>query len=135
MADLLTCGHGLAERSRLPLVLAGLFDHSAENLEVHLETLGVTEEHARTERDVWLRVGAQHRSIAVQLRATGEFIAQYRDLPMTRHDVEALFSSRVIAAFERFAAAEQAVAALLADGAERDEAMLLQARRAAGQGS
>jgi uncharacterized protein YndB with AHSA1/START domain len=134
MADGPTCGQGLAEHSRLPLKLADLFDHSAENLEVHVDALDSTDEHARTERDVWLRVAAQHRSIAARLRATGELMAQYRDLPMVRHDVEALSSSRVIAAFERFAAAEQAVAELLADWVERDQAMLLQARRAAGQG-
>jgi uncharacterized protein YfiM (DUF2279 family) len=113
MADPATCGHGLAEHSRLPLALAELFDHSAENLEVHLDTLDLTDEHARTERDVWVRVAAQHRSIAAELRATGELMARHRDLPIARHDTEALSSARVVAAFEGFVAAEQAVAALL----------------------
>jgi hypothetical protein len=132
MADQPTCGQGLAEHSQLPLALAELFDHVAENLEVHTDTLDLTDEHARTERDVWLRVAAQHRSIAAQLRANGELMAQYRDLPMARHDAEALTSSRVVAAFESFVAAEQAVAPLLADWLERDQAMLRQARQVAG---
>jgi uncharacterized protein YfiM (DUF2279 family) len=55
-------------------------------------------------------VAAQHRSIAAQLRAAGELMAQHRDLPMARHDAEALTSSRVVTAFEAFVAAEQAVA-------------------------
>ena len=128
MTDQPTCGQGLAEHSRLPLVLAELFDHSAENLEVHLDTLDLRDEHARSERDVWIRVAEQHRSIAAQLRATGELMAQYRDLPMARHDAEALPSSRVVAAFERFVAAEQALAGLLTDWLERDQAMLRHAR-------
>jgi hypothetical protein len=128
MADSSTCGRGLAEHSHLPFELAELFDHSAENLEVHVDTLDLKDEHGRTERDVWLRVAAQHRSTAAQLRTTGQLMAEYRDLPMARHDAEALSSSRVITAFERFVAAEQAVAALLADWVERDRAMLGQAR-------
>jgi hypothetical protein len=132
MADGPTCGRGLAEHSRLPLLLADLFDASAQNLEVHVDTLDLTDEHARTEREVWLRAAAQHRSTAASLRATGELMAQYRDLPMARHDAEALSSSPVIGAFESFVAAEQGVAALLGDWVERDQAMLQQARRATG---
>jgi hypothetical protein len=131
MADQPTCGQGLAEHSKLPLALAELFDQSAQSLEVHVDTLDLTDEHAEPERKVWVRVAAQHRSIAAQLRATGELMAQYRDLPMARHDAEALSSSRVVAAFERFVAAEQAVAVLLADWVEHDRAMLRQAQEAA----
>jgi hypothetical protein len=131
MANQPTCGQGLAEHSRLPLALAELFDRSAENLELHVDTLDLTDEHAQTERDVWLRVAAQHRSIAAELRATGELMAQYQELPIARHDAEALSSSRIVEAFERFVAAEGEVAALLADWLERDRAMLGQARRPA----
>jgi hypothetical protein len=127
MAEQSTCGHGLAEHSQLPFALAELFDHSAENLEVHVDALDLTDEHARTERDVWLRVAAQHRSIADQLRATGELMAEHRDLPLARHDDAAMSSSRVVAAFERFVGAEQAVAALLGEWVGRDRAMLRQA--------
>ena len=128
MADPPTCGQGLAEHSRLPLALAELLDHMAENLEVHVDTLDLTDEHARTERDVWVRVAEQHRSIAVQLRTNGGLMAQYRELPMASHALEALSSSRVVGAFERFVAAEQAVATLLAAWVEHDQAMLSQAR-------
>jgi hypothetical protein len=131
MADQPTCGQGLGEHSRLPLALAELFDHSAENLELHIDTLDLTDEHARMERDIWARVATQHRSIAEQLREGGELMAEFRDLPMARHDAEALSSARVVAAFDRFVAAEQAVKALLTDWVERDQAMLQQARRAA----
>ena len=95
MADLPTCGRGLAQRSRLPHALAELFDRSAENLAVHVDTLDLTDEHARTERDISLRVAAQHRASAAQLRGTGDLMAQYRDLPMARHDEQALSSPPV----------------------------------------
>jgi ketosteroid isomerase-like protein len=130
MPDPSTCGQGLAEHSRLPLVLAELFDHSADNLEVHLDTLDLTDEHALTERDVWIRVAEQHRSIAAQLRATGELMAEHRHLPMARHDAEALSSTRVVGAFESFVADEEAVVELLTDWLERDRAMLRDVPRA-----
>jgi hypothetical protein len=128
MAEPQTCGQGLAEHARLPLALAELFAGVAQNLELHVDTLDLTDEHARTERDVWLGAAAEHRSLAAQLRATGELMAQQRDLPMARHDEQALSAPAVIAAFERFVTAEQAVAALLADWVERDRAMLSRAR-------
>jgi hypothetical protein len=131
MADQPTCGQGLAEHSKLPLALAELFDRSAQSLEAHVDTLDLTDEHAEPERRVWFRVAAQHRSIAAQLRATGELMAQNRDLPMARHDAEALSSPRVLAAFEGFVAAEQAVADLVADWVDHDRATLEQARQAA----
>jgi hypothetical protein len=131
MADQPTCGQGLAEHSELPLLLAELFDRLAENLELHVDTLDLTDERAQAERDVWVRVAAEHRSIGAQLRATGELMADYRDLPMARHDAEALGSSSVVAAFERFVAAEQAVATLVANWVERDHAQLRRARQAA----
>jgi hypothetical protein len=127
MADHPTCGEGLAERCRIPLSLAELFDRSAENLEVHVDALHLTDEHARAERDVWLRVAEQHRAIAVQMRTIAELMGVYRDMPMAAHDGEALSSGRVVGAFERFVAAEQEVAALLEEWVGRDQERLRQA--------
>jgi hypothetical protein len=124
LADPATCGQGLAEHSRLPLLLAGLFDNSAENLEVHVDALDLADEHARTERDIWIQVASEHRSIAGQLRATAESMAEQRSLPTARHDAEEMSSPRVVTAFQRFLAAEEAVAALLAEWIEHDRAML-----------
>jgi hypothetical protein len=127
MADHPTCGEGLAERCRLPRSLAELFDRSAENLEAHVDTLHLTDERARTERDVWLRVAEQHRVIAVQMRMIAELMGVYRDMPMGPHDAEALSSPRVTGAFQRYVAAEREVAALLEDWVERDQERLRQA--------
>jgi hypothetical protein len=132
MTDQRTCGEGLAERCRLALSLAGLFDRSAENLEVHVDTLHLTDEHARAERDVWLRVAEQHRAIAVQMRTIAELMGVYRDMPEAAHDAETMSSGRVVGAFARFVAAEQAAAALLEEWVERDQERL---RQATGQGA
>jgi hypothetical protein len=132
MADHPTCGEGLAERSRLPLALAELFDRSAENLEFHVDSLHLTDENARTERDVWLRVAEQHRVLSVQMRTIAELAGVYQGLPAARHDPEALSSPRVVGAFERFVAAEQEVAALLEEWVERDQERL---REASGEAS
>jgi hypothetical protein len=132
MTDQTMCGEGLAERCRLPLTLAELFDRSAENLEVHVDTLHLTDEHARTERDVRLRVAEQHRGIAVQMRTIAELMGVYRDLPAGAHDAEALSSPHVVGAFERFVAAEQEAAALLEEWVGRDQERL---RQALGQGA
>ena len=39
----------------------------------------------------------------------------YRDLPMGRHDMEAMSSPKVLTAFQQFVALEQRLAALLRD--------------------
>jgi hypothetical protein len=132
MADHPTCGEGLAERSRLPLALAELFDRSAENLEFHVDALHLTDEHARTERDVWVRVAEQQRVLAVQMRMIAELMGLYRDLPEGSHDPEALSSPRVVGAFQRFVAAEQDVAALLEEWVGHDQERL---REASGEAS
>jgi hypothetical protein len=132
MADVSTCGQGLADHARLPQTLAELLDRLAENLELHTDTLDPTDEHARAEHDVWMRVAARHRSIATELRAAGDLMESYRDLSMARHDREKLSSPRMAAAFEAFVAAEQTVASLLLESLDRDRAMLRQARQAAG---
>jgi hypothetical protein len=132
MADHPTCGQGLAERSQLPKALAELFDRSAENLEFHVDALRLSDDRARTERDVWLRVAEQHRVLAVQMRTIAELMGLNRDLPAARHDPEVLSSPRVVGAFKRFVAAEQEVAALLEEWVERDRERL---REASGEAS
>jgi hypothetical protein len=132
MADHPTCGQGLAERSQLQLALAELFDRSAENLEFHVDSLQLSDDHARTERDVWLRVAEQHRVLAVQMRMIAELMGLNRDLPAARHDPEVLASPRVVGAFDRFVAAEQEVAALLEEWVGRDQRRL---REATGEAS
>ena len=119
-----TCGKGLAERSALPLRLAGLIDALAENLELHMTGLDLDDANARKERDAYARLAGQHRAIAAQLRAAGEEMASYRDLPMGQHDEAVMASPDILAAFEKFMRMEEEVGELLASWVERDRAML-----------
>src|SRR5688572_31525795 len=113
MANEPTCGKGLAEHSALPAKLSELIAALAENLERHMPTLDLSDEHARRERDAYQRLSQEQRVIAEQLRATAEHMASYRDLPMARHDESKLADPRVVEAFRRFVDVEEQAYELL----------------------
>jgi hypothetical protein len=119
-----TCGKGLAQHSVIPAKLAELIAALAENLEVHMTALDLTDANARIERDAYENLATAYRQVASQLQATAENMAGYRNLPMGRHDEKAMSDPNVLAAFERFVNLEQAVMALLQEGLERDRQML-----------
>lgn len=128
MADQQTCGQGLAEHSVIPRMLGELIDALAENLEVHIRALDLTDDAAHAEHDAYVSLAAQHRQIAAQLQAVAAEMAGYRDLPMGRHDERAMSSPDVIEAFTRFVAAERQLHSMLEQALECDEGMLRQAR-------
>jgi hypothetical protein len=129
MADQPTCGPGLAERSARPAKLGGLTAFLADNLEAHTEALDLSDKNAKDEHAVYRRLVQQHRAIAAQLDAVGEEMAGYHDLPMGKHDPEAMSSPRVIAAFERYVKVEQELVALLQEQVEQDQTILADMRR------
>jgi hypothetical protein len=124
MAEQPTCGRGLAENSPLPAKLGELTASLAENLEVHLRALDLDDEHARRERGAYEQLAARYRDVAARLEATSRAMAGYRDLPMARHDQEAMSSPEVAEAFERFVDLKQELLALLQGEVERDRRML-----------
>jgi hypothetical protein len=126
MVDQPTCGQGLAEHSVLPLKLGQLTASLAENLEVHLDALDPTDENANREHCAYVELAKQHRAIAARLQATGEEMAGYRDLPMGRHDPDAMSSRRARESFEAFLNVEQELLALLRERVEADRRMLEQ---------
>ena len=119
-----TCGRGLAAHSPLPLAFGEVIDAVAENLEAHLGTLDLTDERSRKEHAVYERLLREHRAIAAQLRATAEAMAGYRDLPMGRHDEEALASPRVVDAFVTLVRTERELLKLLGERTAEHEGML-----------
>jgi hypothetical protein len=129
MADQPTCGQGLAERSALPAKLGGLTASLADNLEAHTEALDLSDKNAKDEHTVYLRLVQQHRAIAAQLDAVGEEMAGYHDLPMGKHDPEAMSSPRVVAAFERYVKGEEELLVLLQELVEQDQTILEDMRR------
>jgi hypothetical protein len=122
--DAATCGKGLAEHSALPATLADLEDALAENLEAHQGTLDLRDANSRKELEAYVSLAKQHRSIASQLRAAAREMAGYRDLPMGRHDEQALSDRRLIRAFAAFVKAERAVLAEAQRAVDRDQQML-----------
>jgi hypothetical protein len=127
MTDQPTCGQGMAEHAGLPLALAELEESLAENLDGHVGTLDLTDEHARTEHDVWVEVAERHRAVAAALREAADLMARQRDLPMARHDPAALSSASVAATLRRLVAAERSTVGLLETWMRRYEQMLQQA--------
>jgi hypothetical protein len=119
-----TCGQGLAENSPLPAKLAELTASLAENLEVHLQALDLGDANARREHEVYLELARRHRDVAARLAAAGEQMAGQRDLPMGRHDQQAMSSPEVAEAFERFVNRKQELLALLQREVDRDRRML-----------
>lgn len=129
MADQPTCGQGLAERSALPAKLGELAASLADNLEAHTKALDLSDENGRKELGVYQNLVRDHRAIAAQLEAIDEEMAGYRDLPMGKHDPEAMSSTEVVAAFERYVKVEQELVSLLQEQLEEDQAIFAGMRR------
>jgi hypothetical protein len=124
MADQPTCGQGLAERSALPAKLGEVAASLADNLEVHTKALDLGDENAKQEHAVYLRLVQQHRAIAAQLEAVAEEMAGYLDLPMGKHDPEAMSSPRVVTTFKSYAEVERELLGLLQEQVEQDQHIL-----------
>ena len=128
MTDGPTCGQGLAEHSALPRKLGEVVAALAANLHEHLPALDGEDDAARAEQRAYESLISKFRAIAADLDTAAAEMAGYRDLPMGRHDPQAMSRPEVGEAFARFVRTEEELAALLADGLERDRAMLAQLR-------
>jgi diamine N-acetyltransferase len=119
-----TCGKGLAEHSALPATVAKLLDALADNLDRHVPTLDLSDEHSRRERDAYVSLASAHRAAATELGRIAREMAGYRALPMGRHDPRALGDPELMRAFERFVRREEELLSLLRAGVERDRGMM-----------
>ena len=125
-----TCGQGLAEHSVLPAQLAEVTEAMADNLMAHMQALELDDEAARQEHAVYLRLAEEQRQTATRLRAVAAEMAAARDLPMGRHDRQAMTSPEVANAFQRFVKDKQDLLALLQRMVEQDQRMLAEMRQA-----
>ena len=119
-----TCGKGLAENSALPAKLGELISAMAENLEAHRKALDLTDQNSRAEYEAYEKLLKELRQIAAQLSVTASEMARYRDLPMGRHDEQAMTHPRVGKAFENFVQHKQELLELLEQTEERDHKLL-----------
>ena len=127
-----TCGQGLAATAALPAKLSELTAAVARNLEVHMLALDLTDTNAKQEHDAYRELAKQHRDVAAQLRVAAEQMAGYRNLPMGKHDPDAMTSSRVLEAFEAFVKVENELLTLLQGMVKQDQQMLAAIRAAVG---
>ena len=125
-----TCGQGLVEHSVLPAQLAEVTEAMADNLMAHMQALELDDEAARQEHAVYLRLAEEQRQTAARLRAVAAEMAAARDLPMGRHDRQAMTSPEVANAFQRFVKDKQELLALLQRMVEQDQRMLAEMRQA-----
>jgi len=125
-----TCGQGLAEHSVLPAQLAEVTEAMADNLMAHMQALELDDEAARQEHAVYLRLAEEQRQTAARLRAVAAEMAAARDLPMGRHDRQAMTSPEVANAFQRFVKDKQELLALPQRMVEQDQRMLAEMRQA-----
>jgi hypothetical protein len=121
-----TCGKGLAEHAALPAALAALSAAMAHVLELHVTTLDATDADTRPENEAYGSIATQLRSVSAGLHALAAEMKGYRELPMGRHDEEALGSPLAIEAFSDFVARERELLELMQSSVERDEQMLTQ---------
>jgi hypothetical protein len=127
-----TCGQGLAATAALPAKLSELTAAVARNLEVHMQALDLTDAVAKQEHEAYRELAKQYRDIAAQLKATAEQMAGYRNLPMGKHDQEAMTSPRVLEAFEAFVKVDNELLTLLQGRMKQDQQMLTDIRAAVG---
>jgi hypothetical protein len=119
-----TCGEGLAEHATLPGKVAELFKTMAENLDLHQTTLDASDPAARREHEAYGELARHYREAVAHLEAAASRMARARDLPMGKHNPDALANPALAEVFERFVRLEGELADLLDRDLERDRQML-----------
>jgi hypothetical protein len=132
MPDEQTCGKGLAENSVLPAKVSELIDALAENLDLHLTTLDLTDENSKREDDVYRMLVREYSGVAARLEKTAKRMAGFRDLPMGRHDAEAIRDLKHFEAFKHFVTVEEELLHLLQMRVEQDREVLIEMGKVAG---
>jgi hypothetical protein len=127
-----TCGKGLAANAALPASLGDVLASIARVLESHTKALDLGDDNARQEYDAYVSLVEQHRRIAAELRALSEEMLSYRDLPMGRHDPEAMSSPEAANVFEHLVNVEQELLSLLEERLQEHRPLLDEMRGAAG---
>lgn len=117
-----TCGKGLAASATLPASLGNVMNAMAEVLEAHLQALDMDDERSRQEYAAYESLAREHREIASQLAATAQAMLGCRDLPMGRHDMQAM--SRQHDPFENLVDEKRKLLVLLHESVKEDQALL-----------
>jgi hypothetical protein len=114
----------------LPTKLADVMGAVERVLETHTKALDLEDDDAKQEYDAYIKLVEHHRRLADELRALGEQMSSYRDLPMGRHDVEILSGPEAVDAFATLVNLEQELLSLLEQRLEEHRPLLNEMRRA-----
>lgn len=134
MAEHPTCGQGLAWNAPLIAKLGALTNAMADNLEVHMRALDPGDESSRREHAIYRRLAESQRRAAAGLASIANEMAAAEDLPMGRHDMDAMTAPAVGQAFLGFVTAERDLLSLIQSRLEQDHRMLDQMRAAGSDG-
>lgn len=119
-----TCGKGLAASAVVPERLGAVAAAMAEVLRVHMEALDREDGASRQEHDAYRRVSGQLDQAASSLDAVAREMAASGDLPMGRHDMEAMERPIVRESFAAFVERKRELLTLLRQEEESDREML-----------
>jgi hypothetical protein len=119
-----TCGNGLADQSTLPAKLGELAASVGRILEVHMTALDLTDPAARAEHDAYAEVAAAYYRIAETLAAVADQMAGHRDLPMGRHDPQAMIGEAARDAFGEYVEVKRELRGILDSAVALDQTML-----------
>jgi hypothetical protein len=122
--EAMTCGRGLAEHSVIPAKLGELIAALAENLELHIPALVLTDPNAKLEHEAYVRLAAEHRFVAERLTAVAAHMAGYKNLPMAQHAPAVMQDPARNEAFGRYVKLERELIALLQKALARDQELL-----------
>lgn len=129
MAEVTTCGQGLARHAVLPSKMAALSTAMADNLIAHVDAVSGEDNAAQQERRTYRDLAVRYGDAAKALAAIGDEMASQYDLPVADHASDQLSSENVITAIQAMADAEDELAALLRELAAEHRAILLELGR------
>jgi len=127
------CGQGLADNAVLPAHLGAASAAIADVLEVHMNALDPDDGNSRLKQHAYAELVDEHREAAARLLAVADHMARFRDLPMGRHDPDAMASPEPYDAFVGLVAMKRHLRDLLYEEDARDQSMLRQMSAVSGE--
>lgn len=128
-----TCGRGLAQASAVPAGLASVAAGLAENLEVHLRALDLSDTAAVQEQETYESIARSLHSAAVSLRTAAVEMHSAESLPVAAHDMAAMTTPEIVDAFGGYVTAADNLRQLL-EAERSDNELMLAAIRTEVQG-
>lgn len=118
----LTCGEELSKDADVPELLSELWDHVAQNFDVHARWVGTDGEPACREHDCLRLIASEYRTIALAAERAATVMRSMQDIPPTPHDPARLDRAALTRWMRRKIDLQVSLAKLLLSHAEASEA-------------